>query len=60
MPSYPDGPGKKWRVACCGSIIQSMDRHDRVWCKCGKSAIDGGNAYTRIVGNPEDFEEVDA
>jgi hypothetical protein len=26
-----------------------------VWCKCGAIAIDGGDAYTRCMGNPEDF-----
>lgn len=52
------GPGARWRVSCCGSIIQSMNVHDMVWCKCGKSAIDGGDAYTRTAGKWENFSRV--
>lgn len=52
------GAGPKYRVKCCGSIIQSLHQHDYVSCQCGKSAIDGGDAYTRCAGNPLDFEEV--
>jgi hypothetical protein len=50
--------GKRWHVKCCDDIIQSTDRHDMVWCKCGKSAIDGGNEYTRVTGDWSNFEEV--
>ena len=27
-----------------------------VWCKCGAIAIDGGDDYCKITGNPEDME----
>jgi len=39
----------------CLDVIQSRSVHDMVWCKCGAIAIDGGDAYTRCMGNPEDF-----
>ena len=41
------------RIQCklCGEIIESESRHDMVWCKCGKCAIDGGNDYCRITGD---------
>lgn len=53
----PAGPKVKCRK--CRNIIQSQHRHDFVWCPCGAIAIDGGNAYTRLVGNAEDILEVD-
>lgn len=34
----------------CGDIIQSMHRHDFVWCKCKKSFVDGGKDYFRAGG----------
>lgn len=32
----------------CGHVIQSMHRHNFVWCKCNTIAIDGGSAYTKM------------
>lgn len=45
------------KVVCakCKSVIESKHRHDFVWCSCKSIAIDGGNAYTKLVGNPEDI-----
>lgn len=40
----------------CGDIITSDERHDMNWCKCGAIAIDGGDDYCKITGNPEDME----
>lgn len=44
------------RCKKCGDIITSDERHDMNWCKCGAIAIDGGNDYCKITGNPEDIE----
>ena len=38
----------------CRSVIRSMHRHDLVWCSCKSVAIDGGNDYTRILGESAD------
>jgi len=35
----------------CDDHIYSSHRHDLVTCKCGKSAVDGGQAYLRRVGD---------
>lgn len=40
----------------CGDIIFSKHRHDMVWCKCNTVAIDGGQDYLRITGEPTNFE----
>ena len=39
----------------CKSIIESKHRHDFQWCKCESIFVDGGLAYLRRGGNPEDF-----
>lgn len=41
------------RIQCleCGDIIRSDHRHEMVWCSCKAVAIDGGGAYTRILGS---------
>ena len=44
------------RCKKCGDIITSKHTHDMVWCKCGAIAIDGGDDYCKITGNPEDME----
>jgi hypothetical protein len=49
----------KLKCKLCGDVIKSMHRHDMKWCKCGKCAIDGGNDYTRICGEPKDYELVE-
>jgi len=42
----------------CGAQIYSRARHDFRWCPCEAVAIDGGVDYTKVTGNPEDFEMV--
>jgi hypothetical protein len=53
--------GCHWnRVQCrrCFDIIESTDVHQLVYCKCKKIAVDGGSAYKRRLGNPEDILEL--
>lgn len=47
---------QKLKCKNCGDIIQSTHRHDMVWCKCGLIAIDGGDDYTKITGDKENWE----
>lgn len=42
----------------CGYFIRSRNRHDFVSCKCGSVAVDGGSAYIRRVGRPENYINV--
>lgn len=43
----------------CGDIIESLHRHDFVFCSCGMVAVDGGKAYLRRVYQEEgDFTEM--
>lgn len=41
----------------CGDIVFSAHRHDFKSCSCGATSVDGGMAYVRRVGKPEDREE---
>jgi hypothetical protein len=41
---------KKVKCLKCNDIIESMHRHDFVWCSCGNIFIDGGNDYMRFGG----------
>ena len=45
------------RCRKCGDEIESFHRHDMRWCSCGAIAVDGGRAYMRRAGEPEDFED---
>lgn len=47
-PTNPNA-GPVYRCVECGAYIQSMHRHDFVYCKCGATAIDGGFDCTRLV-----------
>jgi len=38
------------KVHCleCNWIIRSRNRHDFVFCKCGKISVDGGSWYQKV------------
>lgn len=42
----------------CGDELFSYHRHDFKWCSCKSVAIDGGNDYIKIVGNPDNMETI--
>jgi hypothetical protein len=48
------------KIQCknCKDIIESKTRHNMVWCKCGKVAVDGGHDYLRRVGELENIIEL--
>ena len=51
----------KVRCKHCGDVIESKHRHDFVWCKCGKVAVDGGLSYLKraFQTHPDDdYEEL--
>lgn len=35
----------------CGETVYSRATHDMRWCKCGKTAIDGGREYVKLTGS---------
>jgi hypothetical protein len=41
-------PGPKIKCAQCGTVIQSMHRHDWVQCQCKAIFVDGGEDYLRM------------
>ena len=48
----------KIRCKKCGDVIESEYTHDFKMCKCGAVGVDGGHAYLRRQGNPDDWEEL--
>ena len=48
----------KIRCKKCGEVIESADRHDFKFSKCGAVAVDGGTDYLKRSGNREDWEEL--
>ena len=40
----------------CGDTIYSRARHDMHFCTCGLVGIDGGRAYIKICGEPENYK----
>lgn len=47
--------GVRLRCIKCGSIIESLSRHDLRKCSCGKISIDGGDDYCKMSGDPNDI-----
>ena len=48
-----------WQCEICEDefITDCKARHDMVWCKCKKSAVDAEEWYSRFVGKPKMLEE---
>ncbi len=40
----------------CKKMIYSLHRHDFQWCPCGKTALDGGFDYKRVLGVMENLK----
>ena len=43
----------RYRTRCCNEIIESSHRHDLKTCPCGATTVDGGDAYSRVLWDPE-------
>lgn len=41
----------------CGDEVESTHNHDFKFCKCQAIAVDGGKAYIRRIGWPNDLED---
>jgi hypothetical protein len=49
---------KKLKCKNCGDEIESEHRHDFTGCSCGDIAVDGGDAYFRMVHSKDAEWEV--
>ena len=41
----------RWKCLYCNDIIESKHQYHFISCKCGKSSIDGGTEYIRLIGD---------
>ena len=48
-----------WQCEICEDkfTTDSKARHDMVWCKCKKTAVDAEEWYSRFVGKPKLLKE---
>ena len=48
-----------WECQICEDkfTTDSKSRHDMVWCKCKKTAVDAEEWYSRFVGKPKLLKE---
>ena len=42
----------------CGAEVYTITRGNLTPCRCGAISVDGSNDLMRIIGNPEDYEEI--
>ena len=50
----------RWKCLYCNDIIESKHQHHFVTCKCGKTSVDGGTEYIRLIGDLSMIEYVDS
>ena len=48
----------QWKCLYCNDIIESKHQHDFTTCKCGKTSIDGGTSYIRLVGDLDMMQDM--
>ena len=51
---------KETYIKCkkCGTEVLAITRGDLTPCKCGAISVDGSKDLVRVLGNPEDYEEI--
>jgi hypothetical protein len=42
----------------CSTEVSTITSGNLTPCKCGAISVDGSNDLVRIIGNPEDYEEI--
>ena len=42
----------------CNDTIESKHQHEYVTCQCGKTSIDGGTSYIRLVGDLNNIKDM--
>jgi hypothetical protein len=48
----------KLQCNACKDIIESLNRHDFKYCRCGAIAVDGGKSYLRRAGAIGNYTEL--
>ena len=51
---------KETYIKCkkCSTEVSTITKGDLIPCKCGAISVDGSKDLVRVVGNPEDYEEI--
>ena len=42
----------------CGAEVLTVTKGNLTPCKCGAISVDGSKDLVRVLGNPEDYEEI--
>ena len=42
----------------CGAEVLAITKGNLTPCKCGAISVDGSKELVRVLGNPEDYEEI--
>lgn len=42
----------------CGTEVSIITNGNLTLCKCGAISVDGSNDLVRVLGNPDDYEEI--
>lgn len=60
MNPVADQKQKEIYIKCkkCGTEVSAITRGDLVPCKCGAISVDGSKDLVRVIGQPEDYEEM--
>ena len=48
------------KIECkkCGTEVSAITKGNLTPCKCGVISVDGSKDLVRVLGNPEDYEEI--
>jgi hypothetical protein len=46
-----EGDGMRVKCLWCGGILESITKHNMIWCKCGKTGLDYHPIWARIAFN---------
>lgn len=49
----------KIKCKLCNTIIEGDKKGTMIYCKCGKCAIDETPYYARLIGNVEDYIQME-
>ncbi len=51
---------KETYIKCkkCGTEVLVITKGNLTPCKCGAISVDGSKDLVRVLGNPEDYEEI--
>jgi len=49
-----------YKIECkkCGTKVFAITNGNLTPCKCGAISVDGSKDLVRVLGNPEDYEEI--